>query len=228
MRPLNLLQTSSRRSISLPARSLICLHSRSAALPQLALGVALGPGRLELGQVGLELGLPGLDVGVTALLELAALDGDLGLEARQVARPRVVVHVRDHVGGEVDDLLQVLRRQVEQVAQPAGHALEVPDVRDRRGQLDVAHPLAPHLGAGDFHAAALADDALEPDPLVLAAVALPVPGRAEDLLAEEPVLFRLERAVVDGLRLLHLTVRPLPDVLGGGKPNTQIVKEVDV
>jgi hypothetical protein len=114
--------------------------------------------------------------------------------------------VRDHVRGEVDDLLQVLRREVKQVAETARHALEVPDVGDRGGQLDVAHPLTPHLGAGDFHATALTDDALEPDPLVLTAVALPVPGRTEDLLAEEPVLLRLERAVVDGLRLLHFAV----------------------
>jgi hypothetical protein len=101
-------------------------------------------------------------------------------------------------------------------------------VRDRRGQLDVPHPLAPHLGPSDLDAAALADDALEPDALVLAAVALPVPGRAEDLLAEEPVLFRLEGAVVDGFRLLHLAVRPLPDVLGGGKADAEVVEEVDV
>src|SRR5205807_5201840 len=105
---------------------------------------------------------------------------------------------------------------------------EVPDVRDRGGQLDVAHPLTAHLGTGHLDAAALTDDALEPDALVLAAVALPVPGRAEDLLAEEPVLFRLERAVVDGLRLLDLAVRPLPDVLGGGQSDTQVVEEVDV
>ena len=210
------------------ARSRICLHSRSEHSRSLPLGVALGALRLELGQVGLQLGLPGLDVGVAALLELAALDRDLRLERRQVTRPRLVVHVGDHVRGEVDDLLQVLRRQVEQVAEPAGHALEVPDVRDRRGQLDVAHPLAPHLGAGDLDAAALTDDALEPDPLVLAAVALPVPGRAEDLLAEEPVLLRLERAVVDGLWLLDLAVRPLPDVVGGGQADAQVVEEVDV
>src|SRR5262249_29237531 len=75
---------------------------------------------------------------------------------------------------------------------------------------------------------ALAEYALDPDPLVLAAVALPVPGRTEDLLAEEPVLFRLERAVVDGFGLLDLTVRPLPDVVGGSKANAQVVEEVDV
>src|SRR5581483_2038415 len=141
-----------------------------AALPQLAPGVALGARRLQLGQVLLQLGLAGLDVAVPALLELAALHRDLGLEARQVPAAGLVVHVRDHVRGEVDDLLQVLGRQVEQVAEPAGHALEVPDVRDRRGQLDVAHPLAAHLGPGDLDATPLTDDALEADPLVLAAV----------------------------------------------------------
>src|SRR5205814_10707008 len=66
---------------------------------------------------------------------------------------------------------------------------------------------------------------LEPDALVLAAVALPVAGGTEDLLAEEPVLFRLERAVVDRLRLLDLAVRPLPDVVSGRQADTQLVKE---
>jgi hypothetical protein len=65
----------------------------------------------------------------------------------------------------------------------------------------VAHPLTTHLGASYLDAAALADDALEADALVLAAVALPVASRSEDLLAEQAVLLWLERAVVDGLRL---------------------------
>ncbi len=123
--------------------------------------------------------------------------------------PRLDVDARDQVRREVDDLLEVLGRQVEQVAQARRDALEVPDVGDGRGQLDVAHPLTTHLGAGHLDAAALADDALEADALVLAAVALPVAGRTEDLLAEEPVLLRLEGAVVDGLGLLDLAVGPL-------------------
>jgi hypothetical protein len=95
-------------------------------------------------------------------------------------------------------------------------------------QFDVAHPLAAHLGAGNLHAAPLADDALEPDALVLAAVALPVPGRAENLLAEEPVLLWLQGPVVNGLRLLDLAVRPQPNVIRRGKANPQVVEEVDV
>src|SRR5207253_1751083 len=77
--------------------------------------------------------------------------------------------------------------------------------------------LAPHLRPRYLDAAALADDALEADALVLAAVALPVLRRTEDLLAEEPVLLRLERAVIDRLGLLHLTVRPREDVARGGQ-----------
>src|SRR5262249_7526623 len=199
-----------------------------AALAELAPGVALGPGRFQLGEVGLQLGLAGLDVGVAPLLKLPTLDRELCLQRPEVPAVCFLVHVRDHVRGEVDDLLQVLGREVEQVAQPAGHALEVPDVGDRRGQLDVAHPLTPHLGTGDLDAAALADDPLEPDPLVLTAVALPVPGRAEDLLAEQPVLLGLERGVVDSFWLLDLAVRPLPDVVRGRQADTQVVEEVNV
>jgi hypothetical protein len=92
----------------------------------------------------------------------------------------------------------------------------------------VAHPLTAHLGTGHLDAAALADDALEANALVLAAVALPVASRSEDLLAEQAVLLRLERAVVDGLGLLDLTVRPRADVVRRGEADSQFVEEVDV
>jgi hypothetical protein len=54
----------------------------------------------------------------------------------------------------------------------------------------VAHPVAAHACPRDLHATTLADDALEADPLVLAAVALPVLGGTEDALVEEAVLLR--------------------------------------
>src|SRR5690606_34299797 len=136
---------------------------------------------------------------------------------------------------EVDDLLELLGLQLltglgahEQVGEPGAGAPEVPDVHDRSGELDVAHPLAADLRAGDLDAAALADDALEAHPLVLAAVALPVLGGTEDLLAEEPVLLRLERAVVDGLGLLDLAVRPGADRVRRGQADSQLAEVVDV
>src|SRR5690625_6889823 len=69
-----------------------------------------------------------------------------------------------------------------------------------RGQFNVAHALAAYLGAGYFNAASFTDDAFEAHALVLTAVALPVPGRTEDLFTEKTVLLRLEGAVVDGDR----------------------------
>ena len=170
----------------------------------------------------------GLDVGVAAVLDLLLLDLDLRLERGQVSVTLVLVDGRDHVGREVDDLLEVLRGEVEQVAEAARDTLEVPDVGDGGGELDVAHPLTAHLGARDLDATALTDDALEADALVLAAVALPVPGRAEDALAEQALLLRLEGAVVDGLGLLDLAVAPLADGLRGGEADAQLVEEVDV
>ena len=94
-------------------------------------------------------------------------------------------------------------------------------------RLDVAHPLAANLGTGHLDAAALADDALEAHALVLAAVALPV-GGTEDLLAERAVTLGLQRAVVDGFRLLDLTVAPRADVVRGGQADLKLVEEVHV
>ena len=192
-------------------------------LAGLELGV-LGPAGLELGDLGLEVLEPAVDVEVARPLDLGQLLEELGLQLGQVGVAALLVDPGDQVGGEVDDLLELLGLQLltglgahEQVGQPRPGAAEVPDVDDGGGQLDVAHALAPDLGAGDLHAAPLADDALEPDALVLAAVALPVLGGTEDLLAEEAVLLRLQRAVVDGLRLLDLAVGPGADRVGGGQ-----------
>src|ERR1700746_3888540 len=69
---------------------------------------------------------------------------------------------------------------------------------------------AADLGAGRLDAAPLADDSLVADPLVLAAVALPVLGRTEDALAEDPVFLRLQRAVVDRLGLGYPAPAPGP------------------
>src|SRR5699024_1643735 len=121
-----------------------------------------------------------------------------------------------------------LRGEVQQVAEPTRDPLKVPDMGDRSRELDVAHPLTPDLRSGHLHAAALTDDALEADPLVLAAVALPVPGGAEDLLAEQAVAFGLEGAVVDGLRLLDLAVGPSTDVVRCCQADFQLVEEVHV
>ena len=153
---------------------------------------------------------------------------DLVLEVVQVLLPCLVVHRRDDGGGEVEDLLELARSDVEQVADPARDTLEEPDVRDRRGQVDVAHALAAHLLPRDLYTTALADDALVANALVLAAVALPVLRRTEDALAEEAVALGLERAVVDRLGLGDLARGPVTDLLARGEPDPDGVEFVDV
>ena len=197
----------------------------------------LGVGAFRLGGLGLLLELleAAVDGELELLADLVALGEVLGLEAGEVFVALLLVDPGDQVGGEVDDLLELLGLELflrldagEEVGQPRAGAAEVPDVDDGSGELDVAHPVAADLRAGDLDAAALADDALEAHPLVLAAVALPVASRSEDLLAEQAVLLRTQRAVVDGLRLLHLAVRPEADVVRGGQPDLELFEHVDV
>ena len=97
---------------------------------------------------------------------------------------------------------------------------------DRRGQLDVSHALAADLRPGNFHATAIADDALIAHPLVFAAIAFKVLRRAEDALAEETVLLRLEGTVIDGLRLGYLSIRPVSNLFWGGQRNADRIKVI--
>ena len=116
--------------------------------------------------------------------------------------------VDDDEGFEIEHALDFAQRHVEHEADARRQRLQEPDVRDRAREVDVAHALAAHLGLGDLDAALLADHAAVLQALVLAAQALVVLRRSEDLGAEQAITFRLERAVVDGLRLLDLAERP--------------------
>jgi hypothetical protein len=99
--------------------------------------------------------------------------------------------VDDDVGLEVQHALELAQRDVEQVADAARQPLEEPHVADRRRQGDVAQTLAAHLGLRHLDAALVADHAAVLHALVLAAEALPVGDRPEDLGAEQPVTFGL-------------------------------------
>ena len=169
-----------------------------------------------------------LDDAVALGVQLLEVGCQLVAQLVQVLLTRLGVNRGDDGAGKVQDLLEILRGDVEQVAQTARAALEVPDVADGSGELDVAHALAAHLGARNLDTAALADDALEAHALVLAARAFPIAGRAEDFLAEQAVLLGLEGTVVDGLGLLHLTARPAADILCGREGNANGVEVCDV
>ncbi len=125
--------------------------------------------------------------------------------------------VDDHVGFEIQHAFDVAQRHVEHQSQTRRQRLQEPDVGARRRQVDVTHAVTAHLGLRDFNAALLADHATVLQALVLAAKALVVLDRAEDLGAEQPVALRLEGSVVDGLRLLDFAERPAADLLRRGQ-----------
>src|SRR4051812_30300597 len=97
---------------------------------------------------------------------------------------------------------------------------------NRRGQLDMAHALAPDPRQRHFDRALLADDALVLHALVLAAQALVVLDGSEDARAEQAVTLRLERAVVDGLRLFDLAVGPGQNLLWARDRNADLVEDL--
>src|SRR6185503_19829618 len=90
---------------------------------------------------------------------------------------------------------------------------EEPDVAHGRRERDVPETFAAHFGLCDFDAALVADDSAVLHALALAAQAFPVGDRPEDLRAEQAVTFRLERPVVDRLRLGHFAARPGEDLV---------------
>jgi hypothetical protein len=132
-----------------------------------------------------------------------------------------------HIRLEVEDALEVTKRDVEKVSDARRQALEEPDVRDGRGQLDVSHPLAADFGLRHFDAALVADHSAMLHAFVLAAEAFPIGDRAENLGAEEAVAFRFEGAVVDRLRLRYFAVRPRPDLFRGREADLDGIEIVD-
>ena len=119
-------------------------------------------------------------------------------------------------------------RHVEHQADARGHALEEPDVRDRHGQFDVAHALAAHARERHFHAATIADDAAVLDALILSAGAFPVLDRTENAFAEQAAFFRLERAVIDRLRVLDFALGPGADRFGRRDGDRDVLDLIDL
>ena len=169
----------------------------------------------------------GADAGGEGVLAILVLGGEkLVLGQQLVLLERGQARLENDIALEVEDALELLQLHVEQQADAARQRLQEPDVRDRSGELDMAHALAADLRDGHLDAALLADDALVLHALVLAAQALVVLDRAEDARAEQAVTLGLERAVVDGLRLLDLAERPAADLLGARNADPDLVERL--
>jgi len=148
----------------------------------------------------------------------------LALGQQFLGLQRSLTRIGDDVAFEVQDLLEFLEGHVEKGADARRQRSQEPDMGDGRGKVDMAHPLAAHLGLDHLDAALFADDAAMAHALVFAAVTFVVLGRTEDFRAEQPIAFRLEGPVVDGLGLLDLAMRPRPDHLGRRDRNSDRVE----
>ena len=137
---------------------------------------------------------------------------------------RSVARIDDDVILVVDDPFELPAGHVEHQSNARRHTLVEPDVGNRNGQIDVAHPLSPNAAEGYLDATSVANHSLVLNALVLAARAFPITRRAEDALAKKPTFFRLERPIVDGLGILDLSLAPAPDTVGRGDRNGHLIE----
>ena len=122
--------------------------------------------------------------------------------------------IRNHIGYKIQYLFKAPGAHIEQHLHAAGDTLEIPDMGNGSGKLDMTHALAANLGLGDLDAAFFADYALVADALIPSAVAFPVLSRSEDALAVKAVPFGLKSSIIDGLGLFDLAVRPFANLFG--------------
>src|SRR3984893_14774262 len=143
------------------------------------------------------------------------------LDARNIAR------VDDHVAFKIKNALEVAHGNVQQVADARRQALEEPDVRAGRRQLDVAKAFTADFAERYFYAALVADDSAVLHALVFPAETFPVSDGTKNLGAEQAVAFRFESTVVDGLRLGYFAVGPRADLFRTGQANPDGIKISD-
>src|SRR5690349_20516523 len=96
---------------------------------------------------------------------------------------------------------------------------------DRDSEIDVRHAFATDLRQSDLYAAAIADNSFVFDFFIFSASAFPIARRAENLLAEQAALFRLECAIVNRFGFFNLTSGPfIADHVFRRNLNGQLIK----
>ncbi|MNN67037.1 hypothetical protein D3C81_1826490 [compost metagenome] len=92
----------------------------------------------------------------------------------------------------------------------------------------MAHTFAADFSAGNFHAAAVADNALITDAFVFTTVTFPVFLRSKDTFAEETFFFRFQSTIVDGFRFFYFSAGPRTNFFRRSKPDFHKFKIVNV
>ena len=113
---------------------------------------------------------------------------------------------------KIEYLLKSSRRNVQNQTHPGRDTLEIPYVRYRRCQLDMAHPFTSHFSFGNFNTALVAYDAFVSYSFIFSAMTFPVFCRSEDSFAEKTVFFRFECPVINCFGFRNLAVRPVQNL----------------
>ncbi len=188
------------------------------------------PGGLRAQVQGLE--QPVDRLGAHACVELVPvlLDGlQVLLVGQQLAALELGHPGIDHDEGlEIEHPLDITQGHIQKQPDPGRQRFQEPDMGDRTRQFDMPHVLAAHLRDRHFDAALLADHTTVLEPLVPAAQALIILDGPEDLGAEQSVTLRFERAVVDGLWLLDLSIGPGVDHIGRGQTDADDIEVLDL
>ena len=134
--------------------------------------------------------------------------------------------INDDIVLEVEDAFDILERHVEQQTNPARQRFQEPDMGDWGGKLDMAHTLSADLAQRYLDTAFFAYNAAILHPLVFTAQTLVILDWPEYSRAKQAVPFRLEGAVIDGLRLFDLAERPGPDAFRAGDRYADLIKRL--
>ncbi len=84
-------------------------------------------------------------------------------------------------------------------------------------KFNMPHAFTTHDRPRYLNPAFFTDDPFIPDPFVFAAIAFVVLFRTEDALVKQAAALTALGAIVDGLWLGHLAMRPIANLLGGRK-----------
>src|SRR5580700_10968770 len=83
---------------------------------------------------------------------------------------------------------------------------------NRSRQQNMAQTFTANLGLNNFHTALFTNHATMLNALIFTAQALIVLNWAKNFGTKQTIAFRLKGPVVNSLRLLHFTIRPIPDL----------------
>ena len=138
----------------------------------------------------------------------------LNMGPKQLEQLVYAAGVDNHVGGKVDNLFKLFRSHIQKQTDFRRNALEIPNMGNGCGKLNVPHSFTAHFGTRDFHSALFTYVTFIFYSLILTAMTLPILHRPEDLFAEKTVFFGFLGTVVDRFGFGYFPVRPLSNFFG--------------